>query len=314
MSKSNQTVEVEDPTDCMSFEEIKELALDWLYATGYDNDYDKLSGESQDVFDQYFNQILADSYEIKLPKVKRKSLGSNSDQTPIINYNTFEEKMFMSNKYAKKMGYEKGTKEYAKCFIQCLNKHLVDVYCHSLTASGEINGKIKSNPIIVANPTKEKVKKQKSAISPKMYDLFPKVLTSARNLAKNKEEAEIKVNHVKSFIASGMKYLGETLFNIKDLEYPKDGTNEDYVKVEVERYKQLVVFTLIMFGIEILMTIDEVQLNTWVKQFMPVDDNGEYNFNMLHKSEVRENFVKNIFNLLAQKGKMPEGTPKMITQ
>jgi hypothetical protein len=303
--KDDETFEIDVPY-CMSFKEIYALAQKCLKHYGYD----KLDKESQGEFDQFFNQILCESYEIKLPKVK----SNPSQNAPYINYNTFEEKMFMSEKYCRKLGHDKGTKEYAKCFIQCLNKHLVDVYCHSLTASGEINGKIKSNPIIVANPTKEKVKKQKSAISPKMYDLFPKVINSAKNLAKNKEEAEIKVNHVKSFIASGMKYLGETLFNIKDLEYPKDGTNEDYVKVEVERYKQLVVFTLIMFGIEILMTIDEVQLNAWVKQFMPVDENGEYNFNMLHKSEVRENFVKNIFNLLSRRGSMPEGTPKMITQ
>jgi hypothetical protein len=119
---------------------------------------------------------------------------------------------------------------------------------------------------------------------------------------------------LKSFIASGVKSLGQNLYNIKDLEYEEDDSHEDLVRKEVERYKQLVVFTLVMVGIEILMTIDEVQLNTWVKRFMPVDQNGNYDWNMLHKSEVRENFVKNIFKLITNREKMGEGTPKMITQ
>jgi hypothetical protein len=162
----------------MSFKEIYALAFKCLKHYGYD----EINEESQSEFDQFFNQILCESYEIKLPKVKSNPTSS----APYINYNTFEEKMFMSEKYAKKMGYEKGTKEYSKCFIQCLNKHLIDVYCHSLTASGEINGKIKANPkIIVANPTIKKAKKQKGVISEKMYDLFPRVIEAAKNSGKN---------------------------------------------------------------------------------------------------------------------------------
>jgi hypothetical protein len=311
MSKDMQTVEVEDPTYCMSFKEIKKLALDWLDATGYNNKYDTLNDESQDVFDQYFNQILADSYDIKIPKVKRKSLGNKSEQTPIINYNTFEEKMFMSDKYAKKMGYEKGTKEYAKCFIQCLDKHLVDVYCHSLTASGEINGKVKANPmIIVPNPTQ----KQTSALSPDIYEMFPDVLDAVKKTAKNKDDAEIKVNHLKSFLASGMKSLGENLFDIKNLEYPPKGTNEQLMEVEVERYKQLVVFVMVIVGVEAIVSVPPKTLNDLLERYMPVGNDGTYNWKMLHKTDTRQNFVKNIYNVLKNSGKMPDGTPKMLAQ
>lgn len=288
---------------CMSFKEIYALALKCLKHYGYD----KLDKESQSEFDQFFNQILCESYEIKLPSVKSNS----KEPTPYINYNTFEEKMFMSDKHARKLGYEKGTKEYANCFIQCLNKHLIDVYSHSLTASGEINGKIKSNPmIVVPNPTQ----KQKSALSPDIYDLFPDVLNSAKKTAKNKEDGEIKVNHLKSFLASGMKSLGENLFDIKDLEYPAKGTNEQLMTVERERYKQLIVFVMLIVGIEAIISVDPKRLSDLLEKFLPVDNDGNHSWKMLHKTETRQNFVKNIYNVLKKGGKMPDGTPKMLAQ
>jgi len=297
-----ETIELDVPY-CMSFKEIYALALKCLKHYGYD----KLDKESQGEFDQFFNQILCESYEIKLPQVK----SNPKSAAPYINYNTFEEKMFMADKYAKKMGYERGTKEFAKCFIQCLDKHLVDVYCHSLTASGEINGKVKANPmIIVPNPTR----KQKSALSPDIYDLFPDVLASAKKSAKNKEDGEIRVNHLKSFLASGMKSLGENLFDIKDLEYPEKGTNEDLMKVEKERYKQLIVFVMIIVGIEAIISVGPSRLNDLLEKFLPVDDNGNHNWKMLHKTATRQNFVKNIYSVLKKGGKMPEGSPKMLTQ
>jgi hypothetical protein len=292
-----------DVAYCMSFKEIYALALKCLKHYGYE----KLNEESQHEFDQFFNQILAESYEVKIPKIK----ANPKHDRPVINYNTFEEKMFVAEKYAKKAGHDKGTKPYATAFIQCLDKHLTDAYSNSLTASGEINGKIKSNPIIIVpNPTQ----KQKSALSPDIYDLFPEVLNSVKKAGKNKEDAEIKVNHLKSFLASGMKSMGTNLFNIKDLEYPEKGTNEQLMVVEKERYKQLIVFVMLIVGLEAIISVSPATLNDLLNKFLPVDDNGGHSWKMLHKTTTRQNFVKNIYMVLKKGGKMPDGTPIMLAQ
>jgi hypothetical protein len=306
--KDDETIVIE-PKSCMSFAEIQDLSLKCLnYRNGTNYKiHDILNKEMQNEFDQFFNKIFSDSYQVKLPKVK----SNPSEQVPIINYNIFKEKMFMADKYAKKLGHDIGTKDYANCFVQCLNKHLIDVYSHSITASGEINGKIKSNPmIVVPNPTQ----KQKSALSPDIYDLFPDVINSAKKIAKNKEDAEIKVNHLKSFLASGMKSLGENLFNIKDLEYPAKGTNEQLMVVERERYKQLIVFVMLIVGVEAIVSVDPKRLSDLLEKFLPVDNNGEHSWKMLHKTETRQNFVRNIYNILKKGEKMSEGTPKMLAQ
>lgn len=291
--KKTINIEVED---CMSFNDIYNLALDCIKQYGYKN----LNEESQSAFDQFFNKIFAESYSIP-SKTKIKA---------IINYPTFKEKMLIADKYAFKKGFRKGTDEYKECFIQCLHNHIMDAYETSLTPSGEIKGKNKPSMITVPNPTR----KQKSAISKDIFELFPDVMNSARENAKNKEDAELKINHLKSGVTSLVKSVGENMFNIKDLEYPEKATNEELVKVEKERYKQLIVLTMVMIGIENVLSVSKDQLDKLMERFMPVNNDGKYDWMQLHSTKSRQNFVQNIYKVLTNKDKMNGGTPKMLSQ
>lgn len=286
--------------DCMSFDEIYDLALHCLKeATG-----EKLTDKNQSEFDQFFNQIFCESYSIKI--------SNKSGVTPRINYATWKEKMKIAEIHCKKKDYKKGTGEYKEAFIQHLYKHIMDAYDNSMTPSGQIKGKNKPDTmIVVPNP----IRKQKASLSSDIFDMFPEIMETAESASKNRDDAMVKVNHIKSSVSSMMKYLGENLFDIKELDYPKEATNEQLVKIELERYKQLVVFTMIMIGIENVLSVSKDQIIALIDRFAPVDENGQYSWDMLHRTKARQNFVENIrATLRKEKPYTQSGNHKRLTK
>jgi hypothetical protein len=282
MSREDDVYQVE-VLDCMSFDEIYLLALQCVkQATG-----EALSESTQPEFDQFFNQIFCESYSIKI-KVKAGTV-------PRINYATWKEKMKYAEINCNKRGLRRGSSEYKEAFVQLLYKMIMDAYDNSMTPSGQVKGKNKPDAmIVVPNP----IRKQKASLSSDIFEMFPEIMETAEKSSKNRDETMLKINHIKSGVSSLMKYIGENLFDIKDLDYPKEATNEQLVKIELERYKQLVVFTMIMIGIENVLTVSKDQIVALIERFAPVDNDGKYSWDMLHRTKTRQNFVENVIGVL----------------
>jgi hypothetical protein len=293
MAREEDVYQVE-VLDCMTFDEIYNLSLECLK----ESSGEKLNDDNQPEFDQFFNQIFCESYSIKI--------NNKSGVTPRINYATWKEKMKIAQIHCDKKGLKRGNSEYKEAFVQYLYKHIMDAYDNSLTPSGQIKGKNKADTmIVVPNP----IRKQKSSLSSDIFDLFPEIMETAEKSSKNRDDAVVKVNHIKSGVSSLMKYIGENVYGIKELDYPKEATNEQLTVIELERYKQLVVFTMIMVGIENVLSVSSDQIVALIDRFAPVSDDGKYDWNMLHRTQSRQNFVENVYSTL-RKEKTSSGNKK----
>lgn len=275
-------------SECMTFQEIQN---EIFRVMGIKSRTD-LDDSGLEIFDNYFNQIFIASYcdNVDLSGVKPRAFTT---------YATYKQGMLTARIYAEKLGYTKTDAKYKIAFLQNFFGYLAEAHDDTLTPSGNIQGKNKkskkddeSTIYVVPNPS------QTTAISNDIIDLFPEFRGSAKKNAKNPNDENEKFNHIKSSMNSMMRYLGLNLYDIKNLEYPKKGTEKQLVEAEKERYRQLIVFVMIIIGVQNVMTVDKDQFNKLFERFLPVGDDGLPNFKMLHKTETRQNFVKNIYKTL----------------
>jgi hypothetical protein len=284
MSK-NEQVEAE-VFDCMSYQQIQDEALTVLGLKSMK----EVNNDNQDDYDQIFNAIFFASYcdGVNLSKAKPRAYTT---------YATFKQGMFDANKYAEKLGYSKKDDKYKNAFLQYFFGYLGEAHEETLTPSGNIKGKNKKlssedgTIYVVPNPSSE-------AISNDIIEMFSEMRGSAKKTAKNSEDEKEKFNHLKSCVNSMSKYLGVNLYGIKDRNFPKKGTDAQLLEAEMEKYRMLIVFTMIIIGVQNVMTVDKDQFNRLFERFLPVDETGKPNRLMLHKTETRQNFVKNIYNTL----------------
>jgi len=253
--------------DCMTFSEIYNEALEMIRLEGHK----ELNDNSQESFDDHFNYIFCESYDIN-PNVKERAF---------INYITLKEKMFLAQKFCERKGLEIGSNSYRIAFLQCMDKHIREAYEESMTPSNQIGGKNKES-MITLNPIKSK-----ALIPDEVWSLFGIECDSKK-----------KSKDFKSGILGLTKFMGSSVLGMKEISMPVKATSAKLVEIEKYQYSQLVVFVMVMTHVGSVLNCSLSDIDKLVERFLPVDEDAKYNYKMLGKTGSKVNFVKNIIKVM----------------